>query len=68
MHDLGLVHSDLNPSNIMDGNNPIIIDFDSCKPEGQKLGKEELPDTRWNRKGTRSEAMISTASQSCENP
>jgi serine/threonine protein kinase len=40
MHDLGLIHNDLNPSNIMmDGNNPIIIDFDSCKPEGQKMIK-----------------------------
>ncbi|KAJ2975810.1 hypothetical protein NUW58_g8254 [Xylaria curta] len=41
MHDLGLVHNDLNPSNIMmDGNHPIIIDFDSCKSDGKKLGKK----------------------------
>ncbi|KAI0183936.1 serine/threonine kinase [Xylaria flabelliformis] len=40
MHDLGLVHNDLNPANIMmDGDNPVIIDFDSCKPEGEKLLK-----------------------------
>ncbi|KAI0550665.1 hypothetical protein F4679DRAFT_594579 [Xylaria curta] len=40
MHDLGLVHNDLNPANIMmDGDNPIIIDFDSCRPEGEKLLK-----------------------------
>lgn len=39
MHRLGLVHNDLNPSNIMmDGDCPVIIDFDSCKPEGEKLG------------------------------
>ncbi|KLU90587.1 hypothetical protein MAPG_10439 [Magnaporthiopsis poae ATCC 64411] len=39
MHALGLVHNDLNPSNIMfDGREPIIIDFDSCKTEGEPLG------------------------------
>ena len=39
MHGLGLIHNDLNPSNIMmDGDNPVIIDFDSCKREGAKLG------------------------------
>ncbi|GAP87559.1 putative serine threonine kinase [Rosellinia necatrix] len=39
MHDLGLVHNDLNPTNIMmNGDNPIIIDFDSCRPEGEKMG------------------------------
>lgn len=38
-HGLGLIHNDLNPSNIMmqDGD-PVIIDFDSCKKEGQELG------------------------------
>ncbi|KAF1962234.1 hypothetical protein CC80DRAFT_462212 [Byssothecium circinans] len=41
MHDLGLVHNDLNPSNIMmDGENPVIIDFDSCKREGDRLGSK----------------------------
>jgi serine/threonine protein kinase len=39
MHDLGFVHNDLNSSNIMmDGENPIIIDFDSCKRVGDRLG------------------------------
>ncbi|RDA90469.1 hypothetical protein CP533_3953 [Ophiocordyceps camponoti-saundersi (nom. inval.)] len=39
MHSLGLVHNDLNPSNIMmEGDNPVIIDFDSCKPEGAEMG------------------------------
>jgi tRNA A-37 threonylcarbamoyl transferase component Bud32 len=41
MHKLELVHSDLNPSNLMvDGDNPVIIDFDSCKREGDELGSE----------------------------
>ena len=41
MHKLGLVHNDLNPSNIMmDGDNPVIIDCDSCKREGDELGSK----------------------------
>ncbi|KUI66089.1 LIM domain kinase 2 [Cytospora mali] len=39
MHGLGLIHNDLNPSNVMmDGDHAVIIDFDSCKQEGQELG------------------------------
>jgi serine/threonine protein kinase len=39
LHGLGLVHTDLNPTNIMmDGDEPIIIDFDSCRRQGQELG------------------------------
>ncbi|EFW20402.1 hypothetical protein D8B26_003210 [Coccidioides posadasii str. Silveira] len=40
MHTLGLIHNDLNPSNIMMDkmDNPVIIDFDSCQREGTKLG------------------------------
>ncbi|KAJ4864110.1 protein kinase domain-containing protein [Trichoderma breve] len=39
LHDLGLVHNDLNPSNIMmHGDDAVIIDFDSCKREGEELG------------------------------
>lgn len=39
LHRLGLIHNDLNPANIMmDGDNPVIIDFDSCKRIGEKLG------------------------------
>ncbi|KAH7134197.1 kinase-like domain-containing protein [Dactylonectria macrodidyma] len=39
LHQLGFIHNDLNPSNIMmDGNTPVIIDFDSCRPNGEKLG------------------------------
>lgn len=39
LHNLGLVHNDLNPSNIMmDGDDAVIIDFDSCKREGEELG------------------------------
>ena len=41
MHELGLVHNDLHLSNIMmDGDTPIIIDFDSCKQEGDRLGSK----------------------------
>lgn len=40
MHSLGLVHNDINPSNIMidDADRPVIIDFDSSQHEGDKLG------------------------------
>ncbi|KAI0410603.1 serine/threonine kinase [Xylaria grammica] len=39
LHGLGLVHNDLNPNNIMmDGDDPVIIDFDSCRQQGQELG------------------------------
>ena len=39
LHSLGLIHCDLNPMNIvMDGNTPVIIDFDSCQRKGDKLG------------------------------
>jgi hypothetical protein len=39
LHQLGLIHNDLNPSKIMmDGETPVIIDFDSCRPKGEKLG------------------------------
>lgn len=38
LHSLGLVHNDLNPSNIMlDGDNAVIIDFGSCRTLGQDL-------------------------------
>ena len=42
LHQLGLVHNDLNPRNVMVGGdgNAVIIDFDSCKPEGQELGQK----------------------------
>ncbi|KAK7990364.1 hypothetical protein PG990_014644 [Apiospora arundinis] len=40
LHQQGLIHDDLNPANIIvdEDDNPIIIDFDSCKREGEKLG------------------------------
>ncbi|OCL09394.1 hypothetical protein AOQ84DRAFT_291322 [Glonium stellatum] len=39
LHSLGLAHNDLNPANIMfnEDDNPIIIDFGSCKPFGESL-------------------------------
>lgn len=42
LHKLGLIHNDLNPSNIMiDAENvPRIIDFDSCQKLGQPLGSK----------------------------
>ena len=41
LHSLGLIHCDINPTNIMmDGDNPVIVDFDSCRQEGQKLGSK----------------------------
>ncbi|KAF4944601.1 hypothetical protein FSARC_14631 [Fusarium sarcochroum] len=46
LHSLGLAHNDINPSNIMidEGDNPIIIDFDSCRHEGEELIKYGTPD------------------------
>ncbi|PUU77425.1 serine/threonine-protein kinase-like protein [Tuber borchii] len=39
LHSLGLIHCDINPTNIvMDGDTPVIVDFDSCRREGEKLG------------------------------
>jgi serine/threonine protein kinase len=45
LHTLGLVHNDINPRNIMINENdiPIIIDFDSCKHEGERLDKSGTP-------------------------
>ncbi|KAK3332917.1 hypothetical protein B0T19DRAFT_416741 [Cercophora scortea] len=39
LHLLGLVHNDLNPSNIMvEDDAAIIIDFDSCRQRGEPMG------------------------------
>jgi len=34
MHSLGLIHNDIDPSNIMitEDDSPVVIDFDSCLP------------------------------------
>ena len=38
LHSLGLVHNDINPSNIMlDGDQAVIIDFGSCRSIGESL-------------------------------
>ncbi|KAM0551726.1 hypothetical protein ACHAPJ_008293 [Fusarium lateritium] len=48
LHSLGLIHNDINPTNIMldPNDNPIIIDFDACTVEGGKLIKGGTP--FWN--------------------
>ena len=39
LHSLGLIHCDINPANIVvDGYTLVIVDFDSCPPNGEKLG------------------------------
>jgi len=43
LYSLGLIHNDINPTNIMmvgvgDEMEPVIIDFDSCRSEGEELG------------------------------
>ncbi|KAF5572760.1 hypothetical protein FPANT_12841 [Fusarium pseudoanthophilum] len=39
LHQIGLIHNDLNPANIMlDGDIPVIIDFGSCRLRGEKMG------------------------------
>ncbi|CAK7269263.1 hypothetical protein SEPCBS119000_003480 [Sporothrix epigloea] len=42
LHSLGLVHNDIHPSNIMldEADHAVIIDFDSCQHEGDKLGNK----------------------------
>lgn len=41
LHRLGLAHNDINPCNIMmEGDIPVIIDFDSARPIGEKLGSK----------------------------
>lgn len=41
LHTLGLIHSDINLTNIvMDGDNLVTVDFDSCRREGEKLGTQ----------------------------
>lgn len=41
LHSLGIIHNDINPANMMfdtcNGNTPVIIDFDSCRPKGHRL-------------------------------
>ena len=42
LHSLNIMHNDVNPTNIMfkvDDDAPVLIDFDSCGREGDKLVK-----------------------------
>ena len=53
LHDtLGLVHNDINPTNIMldDQGHPVIIDFDSCAPIGQDMHGRKGGTFGWVRK------------------
>jgi len=53
LHDtLGLVHNDINPTNIMLNNqgHPVIIDFDSCAPIGQDMHGRKGGTFGWVRK------------------
>jgi hypothetical protein len=50
LHDvLGLVHNDINPSNIMldDKGIPVIIDFDSCMAIGHRIGNHKAGTFGW---------------------
>lgn len=39
LHSLGIIHCDLNPTNILIwGESAVIADFDSCQMKGKKLG------------------------------
>ena len=53
LHQLGLIHNDLNPANIMmDGDVPVIIDFDSCRRKGERLGFKKGT-TNWDLSGAK---------------
>jgi len=45
LHGLGYCHNDVNPQNIMltDDDEAVLIDFDSCLPEGMPLSKGTTP-------------------------
>ena len=45
LHSLGLNHNDINPCNIMldERDVPVVIDFDSCHPEGERLDTGGTP-------------------------
>lgn len=47
IHSLGLAHNDINPDNIMIGEDglPVLVDFGSCAPYGERL--ESLGSEGW---------------------
>lgn len=54
LHELGLAHNDINPSNIMmDDGRPVVIDFDSARPIGEKLG-DKAGTFKWELEGAES--------------
>lgn len=49
LHALGLVHLDINPSNVMISfnNKLVIIDLDSCQKEGEELCEKNWGTVPW---------------------
>lgn len=53
LHGFGLVHNDLAPQNVVvkrDGSDPVIMDLDCCREEGEKLGPRR-GSNRWAKPG-----------------
>jgi serine/threonine protein kinase len=51
LHSLGLVHNDINPTNILfdEYGTPVLIDFDSCRKVGESLRDTETKRThQWH--------------------
>jgi serine/threonine protein kinase len=59
IHSLKLVHNDLNPRNIMldEFKNPVIVDFDSCKPVGTSMKGQKSFTAPWGRRNALNMAL-----------
>ena len=59
IHSLNLVHNDLNPHNVMldEFNNPVIVDFDSCKPVGTSMKGQKSFTAPWGRRNALNMAL-----------